>query len=123
MPTETDIQRSIQLELSNGPTRLWRFQIGNFELLDGRRIQVGIAGMSDLLGLHSVTITPDMVGRTLAVFVACEVKNPLAHTEKERLKAQQMYIDAVRRMGGLAGFADSPEDARRILAGEILNGH
>jgi hypothetical protein len=110
--SETDIQRLIQLALSNGATRLWRFPVGNYELIDGRRIQVGVSGMSDLLG-----ITDN--GR----FVAIEVKAPKAHTKPALLEKQRLFVDTVRRLGGLAGFADSPEDAQRILNGELLNGH
>jgi hypothetical protein len=110
--SETDIQRQIQLALSNGDTRLWRFPVGNFELIDGRWLTVGSAGMSDLLGFTAN-------GR----FIAIEVKKPKARTATDLLRAQQAFVDMVRRLGGLAGFAYSIEDARRILNGEILNGH
>lgn len=107
--TETDMQRDIQLHCGIGNTRLWRFQVGNFELIDGRRIQVGIAGMSDLMGLHD--------GR----FIAIEVKTPNGRTDPDRLKAQQMFVAAIRRLGGLAGFARSVDDAKRIIAGELVD--
>lgn len=67
-------------------------------------------GTSDAIGLHAVTITPDMVGRTLAVFVAIETK------DKARLTPQQRaFILNVHRLGGIAGCARSVDDARAIL--------
>jgi hypothetical protein len=101
--TETDIMRGILLACSRGDVRLWRFNVGNFELMDGRRIQSGIAGMSDLMG-----IGPG------GVFLAIEVKTP---TNKQRPKEQVMFIEAVRRMGGRAGFATSIAEAEAIIHG------
>jgi hypothetical protein len=101
--TETDIMRQILLECSHGEVRLWRFNVGNFELRDGRRIQVGIAGMSDLMG-----IGPG------GIFLAIEVKTP---ANKVRPKEQVMFIEAVRRMGGRAGFATSVAEAQAIING------
>ena len=112
---ESDLSRLIQLELSADGVRVWRFPVGSYELADGRRITVGIAGMSDLLGFTPVTVTQDMVGQTLAVFTACEVKRPGAYTDKKRLLSQEMFCAAVRRQGGLAGIANSVEEARVII--------
>ena len=112
---ESDLSRLIQLELSGDGVRLWRFPVGSYELADGRRITVGIPGMSDLLGLTPVEITQGMVGQTLAVFTAIEVKRPGAYTQPARLKAQDMFCATVRRYGGLAGIANSVEEARTIV--------
>lgn len=67
-------------------------------------------GTSDLIGHHTVTITPDMVGRQVAVFVAIEAK------DRGRLTpAQRAFLLAVHRAGGIAGCARSVDDARAIL--------
>jgi hypothetical protein len=115
---ESDLSRLIQIELSADGVRLWRFAVGNYELVDGRRLTVGIPGMSDLLGFTPVTITQGMVGQTLAVFTAVEVKRPGAYTEKKRLAAQDMFCATVRRYGGLAGIANSVEEAR-VIVGQL----
>ena len=67
-------------------------------------------GTSDAIGLHSVTITPEMVGRQIAVFTAIEAKDGADLTAQQRA-----FILNVHRMGGIAGCARSVEDARRIL--------
>lgn len=111
---ESDLSRLIQIELAQSGVRLFRFHVGEFKLARGGVLVVGVPGMSDLLGYTPVTITPAMVGQTVAVFTACEVKTPGGYTEVARLAKQQQFIHIVQRAGGLAGFARSPQDARAI---------
>jgi hypothetical protein len=54
-------------------------------------------GFPDLCGWTSVEITADMVGQTVAVFTAVEVK-----TGSQRLKKmQRKFRDIIIRMGGI----------------------
>jgi hypothetical protein len=97
-------------------TRLFRFQCGEYKLADNRGyIHVGVPGMSDFLGWHTVRITPEMVGRFVPVFTAIETKRLGGHTAKQRLEKQISFIATVRSHGGFAGFAFSAEQAREIL--------
>ena len=108
---ELAIQNAIRLEHGSGPARLWRNNTGALTDQTGRLVRYGLCqGSSDLIGLRSVTITPDMVGQTIGVFVAIEVK------DQGRLTPQQQAVIAmVQQAGGLAGVARSPEEARSIL--------
>lgn len=136
MTSERDTQSRILTEIPDANTRLWRLPVGSYaiattrgkplppgeyRLADGRtiyvgRITVGTAGMSDLIGLRSVVVTPDMVGRRLAVFSAVEVKS-----DRGKLTAEQFaFISVIRSLGGRAGEARSVEEARGILIGEEL---
>lgn len=123
---ERVIQNEIRLALSNGDTRLLRQQAGNLwageatKLRDGsvlirnpRRVEVGFPGLSDLGGWTTVTVTPDMVGRRVAVYLAVEVKTPRGRVSDE----QETFIALVRAAGGRAGVARSVEDAEKIIAG------
>lgn len=67
-------------------------------------------GTSDAIGLHTITITPDMVGRQIAVFTAIEAKDRADLTPQQRA-----FLVNVHRVGGIAGCARSVDDARRIL--------
>lgn len=69
-----------------------------------------VAGPSDAIGLHSITITPDMVGRQVAVFTAIEAKDRASLTPQQR-----RFLLMVHSLGGIAGCARSVDDARRIL--------
>jgi hypothetical protein len=81
-------------------------------LRNARVLHAGlVVGSSDTIGWRSMTITPDMVGRKVAVFAAIEIKNG-----KDRLRPEQkQFIDAVKQAGGIAGVAREPEDAAKIF--------
>lgn len=125
--TEAATKRRIMLDVGRGDVRLFNNPRGigwmgkvlrqtadTVTLLHPRRVDFGLhAGASDLIGFRSVTITPDMVGQTVAVFAAVEVKAPGGkHPVSDE---QRTFIEAVTRAGGLAGVARSPEQARLIL--------
>jgi len=77
-----------------------------------RQIAAGLMapGSSDLIGGTRVKITPEMVGQTILVFTAIEVKKEGGYPSP----AQKDFVDFVIENGGYAGVARSPEDARRI---------
>lgn len=62
---------------------------------------------SDLIGIWPVTVTPEMVGQTLGVFFAVEVKAPgwKFRQSDKRAVAQQNFLTWVSRHGGVAMFA------------------
>lgn len=81
-------------------------------LRNAQRITYGLQpGSSDLIGWQSIEITPDMVGRRVAVFLTIEAKN-----KRGRLSTRQLrWLHAVDQAGGNAGVARSPQDAETIL--------
>lgn len=111
--SEHAIQQSIILAHSKGDTRLLRNNCGQCQTGDGRVIRYGVGnpGGSDLIGLHTVTVTPDMVGQKLAVFTAIEVKTPTGRATEQ----QQRFLVMVKGLGGIAGIARSVQDAGDLL--------
>lgn len=110
---ESHIQSSIWTTLSSlDCVRLFRNNVGTAQTKDGRFIRFGLCeGSSDLIGWTEYVVQPEDVGRTIGVFTAVEVK-----TAKGRATCKQKsFIDAVRRAGGIAGIARSPEEAISIL--------
>lgn len=110
---ERRIQSEIQLAASagGGPARLWRNNVGALRDQRGQLVRYGLCpGSSDLIGLRTITITPDMVGHRIAVFAAVEVKDGGRPTEQ-----QAAFIRIVQQAGGLAGIARSVPDALSIL--------
>ena len=105
--------RSIMLGISKPGVRIWRNNCGALKDADGRLIRFGVAnpGGSDLIGWRSVTVTPDMVGQKIAVFLAIEVKGEHGRATE----AQKNFIARVRADGGLAGVARSIDDALGII--------
>ena len=114
---ETNRLRSIMLGISTPGVRLFRNNCGALKDQDGRLIRFGVAnpGGSDLIGWRSVTVTPDMVGQKIAVFLAIEVKGERGRATDE----QRNFIARVKADGGLAGVARTVDDALAITSPTI----
>ena len=94
---------------------LWRNNVGTLQDRHGRYVTFGLeVGSSDLIGYQTLTITPDMVGQQIAVFLAVEGKREAGGVVSSR---QGRFIDRVKIAGGRAGVARSVEDLQRILQG------
>ncbi len=112
MASEQTIQQEIRIACSTGNTRLFRNNTGTLKDQNGRPVQFGLCkGSADLIGWRTVTITPEMVGSTVAVFLSIEVKTATGRLRPE----QQQWLDAVQAAGGIAGVARSVEDAATLL--------
>ena len=128
MNKETPLLHRIMLALTGVNTRTFRNQVGqgwygktrNIDrgvvvLENARPLKAGLCtGSSDLIGWHSVEITPAMVGRRIAVFTAIEGKTGKTRTTDEQFN----FLEAVRQAGGIALIVrdeDEIEDAVRSL--------
>lgn len=86
---------------------------GGVYIPKAHRFNTGLpAGFSDLFGVVSVTITPDMVGQTIGVFTTIEVKRP---TGRGPTKDQENFLAVMRARGAYAGVARSGDDGLRII--------
>ncbi len=110
---ESKILSEIRLGIPSS-TRLFRQTVGKFWTQQGAPVYVGMKGTPDLVGYTMVKITPAMVGRTVAVYTCLEVKNERGIVAEH----QRMFLDAIKKAGGIAGVARSVEDAHKII-GEI----
>lgn len=115
MVREQSVLKRILLKLSKGDTRLWRNNVGAAKMADGSWVRYGVGGngAADLLGFKSVVITPEMVGQKVAVFLSIEVKSKTGRPRADQL----LWRDLVRRFGGIAGVARTPEEAEKIAKG------
>lgn len=112
---ESDINNRCMIEASRCGAVLMKNVRGLFISLCGtRKVKAGLAvnGSSDLIGWKSIVITPDMVGKRVAVYVAAEIKTATGRVSPE----QQIFIDNVRKAGGIAGICRSEEDIRKLLS-------
>jgi len=78
---------------------------GDVLIKNGRVFHAGLCtGSSDLIGLKSEIITPEMVGKKIAIFVATEVKTKSGRASKEQIA----FIKMVNDLGG-RGFIVTDE--------------
>ena len=113
MPSEQTIQQHIRLACSIGSCRLFRNNTGTLRDINGRPVTFGLCkGSADLIGWRSVTVTPEMVGQTVAIFASIEVKSTSGRVKPE----QQQWLNAVAAAGGIAGIARSVGEAMDILS-------
>jgi hypothetical protein len=98
---------------ARGDVRLWRNNTGAYPLPGGGWLRYGLCpGSADFVGLHSVVITPGMVGKRVAVFFALETKAPKGVLEPH----QERWLNEIKDAGGIAGVARSAEEAEAALA-------
>lgn len=124
---ESDVQQQIQIEGVKYGTQLMRNNSGAFKDAQGRWVRFGLGNVSknhgdkikssDLVGFTRITITPEMVGKTLAVITTVEVKETgwKRNLKDKRENAQDAFISWIRAAGGFAGFASSIEEFRKII--------
>lgn len=113
MKSENENSNEIRAALNTGKNRAWRNNIAKLQVR-GRWVNFGIPGPggSDLIGIHSLTITPDMIGKRVAVFTAIEVKSDTGNPTGDQLA----FIDFISAMGGIAGVARSADEALAIIS-------
>lgn len=107
MKNEATVQAEARLEASRLGWRLWRNNCGAMMDDKGRLVRYGLANETpkpplksgDLIGLRSVVITPDMVGKTIGQFVSLECKREDGGIV---LPEQQAWCDLINALGGYA---------------------
>lgn len=108
-------------------TALWRNNVGALQDENGTWVRYGLGNTSkrliekwkpsDYIGPTPVLIRPDHVGKRLGIFTAIEAKKTgwkLQPSDKHGA-AQAHFMNTVANLGGIAGFAQSPDCIRRIL--------
>lgn len=96
----------------SAPTTV-RLQPGDVVIHQARPLHAGLCeGSSDLIGWTEKTVTPDMVGKPIAIFTAVEVKGDSGRATAEQLN----FISRVRQAGGIAGIARNPQEAQGLIS-------
>lgn len=128
MSSEIVVQQQTQLQfcrLTNGV--IFRNNSGACTDETGRLIRYGLGhtssqqvrewASSDLIGITPTLIQPHMVGYSLGVFTALEIKPSDWHMRPgdKRAIAQAKFHTIVREACGYAGFVTDPADIPRII--------
>jgi hypothetical protein len=117
---ESVIQHAARLRLgAEQGCAFWRNNVGVAEFFNEsglQRVAYGLAeGSSDLVGIASLIITPDMVGKRVGRFTAFELKQIGGSTKKSRAEKQRMWRELVIELGGWAEVLTHENQARGAL--------
>lgn len=95
----------------NGSKRHLRFGLGNISKAWNEKF-----ASSDRIGGTPILITPDMVGQVVLVLTSIEVKREgWTFTGKGSEPQQKEWIDLIKQRCGIAGFASSVDEYRKIV--------
>lgn len=119
--SEAGVQSRMRLAAAMAGVHAWRNNVGAMEdPHTGRVIRFGLANDSaalsvrlkshDLIGIKPRLITQCDVGRTIGQFWSRECKAPGAHTDKDRLEAQERFMLLVLASGGDSKITSDPGD-------------
>ena len=125
--SESATSKTCELMSAKYGARIWRNNSGATKDENGRMIRYGLGNTSsrinavmkssDYIGFIPVTITPDMVGKRIAQFMALEMKKPgwkLLPSDK-RGQAQAAFGSIVANGGGVFSFISAPQQFEELL--------
>ena len=119
---ESEREKLIRIELSKQNLVAWRNNVGHgwvatrvqhfrdrgyAVLRNPRPIHFGLAvGSSDEIGYYSLIVTPEMVGKKIAVFAAVECKSATGRLSEE----QKNFLSVLKDAGAIAFVAKTAAD-------------
>lgn len=119
--TETNLMHKIMLSVSTLPgIRIFRNNVGVARYGEYCKkckfatqwVKYGLfEGSSDLIGWKTIQVTPDMVGKNIAVFTAIEIKTKSGSPTKEQIN----FIEVVKKSGGISGIVRDEKEALLLL--------
>lgn len=115
---ETNVSKATQVEACDHDCRLFRNNRGLFFTMSGQKVRAGLEseGASDNIGFAQITITPEMVGKKVAVLLVVESKKPDWKKVLTKIeKSQQDFIDFVRHWGGFGFFCNDAKNFKMHL--------
>jgi len=93
---------------SLAPGQVYKAKGGERVVVDPYPIKAGLCvGSGDIIGIDSVVITPDMVGKRVAIFCSWEVKSGTGRASTEQIN----FARFVRNAGGVAEVVRSEQEA------------
>lgn len=114
MNQETKVQNASFLRIGQRQDVLaWRQQVGKYRAMNNpdQIISVGVPGMADSMMVVAVTVTPEMVGRTIGLAVAAEFKTATG----KQAEAQKRWQRAFEARGGIYRLVRSPDEMEQLV--------
>lgn len=127
---ETTAKRQVLLRAGQWKSKLFKNNTGVAYTKDNRPVFFGLGNEGkknddsirtpDDVGWTKITVTPDMVGKEIAIFTAIDSKKlgfrvKSNYPKGTREYGQNLFFDKVKTDGGIAGFASCPQDVDNIM--------
>ena len=91
-------------------------EAGDVLVQQGRFFTAGLCvGSSDLIGFKSIEITPEMIGKKIAIFTAAEIKTQFGKASKEQIA----FINMINSLGGIGFIARNENQALEFINRKI----
>ena len=124
--SESEVQQLVQIEGPAYHCILMRNNVGALKDANGRIVRYGlnnnsptqnaVSKSSDLIGIKTIVVTQEMVGKTVGILTAIEVKKEgWKYKATKREIAQLNFLEWVKKRGGIAGFVSSVEGFKSIM--------
>lgn len=98
---------------TRGDVRIWRNNVGAYQYAPGKYLRYGLCnGSADFIGLYSMIVRPEHVGKRVAIFFAPESKA----RGKDADSHQETWLQEIIDAGGIAGVARNGDEADRLIA-------
>lgn len=124
---EAKVLRDVLAACNAGAVRLFRNTVGTayvgvaaylaggaVKIEKPQRVRVGLqTGSGDLIGWHSRIITPEDVGKRVAIFTSIECKS----SQGREMPHQANWREQVIAAGGIAGTVKSAGEAVQVITG------
>lgn len=114
---------AIRLAGSKLGMRLFRNVRGMFYTKDGREIKAGLMAdhSGDLVGWTCIEITPDMVGRTVAVYTEIEAKkSSWKKPTNQHERDQENRLQKIRKAGGIGAMLNDEKKLKKTIDAYIV---
>lgn len=85
---------------------------GDVVIRQARAFNAGLCkGSSDFIGFKSVVVTPEMVGTTVAIFLASEIKTKSGKASPDQI----LFTNMVNKFGGIGIIVTDENEAVELL--------
>jgi len=85
---------------------------GDVIIRQARAFNAGLCkGSSDFIGFKSMVVTPEMVGTTVAIFLASEIKTKTGKASPEQI----LFTNMVNKFGGIGIIVTDENEAVELL--------
>ncbi len=114
---ETKIMADVGVTLSDKNYLIYRNNVGEGRMRSGRWVQFGLCvGSSDYIGIKTIIVKPEDVGKKLGLFCAFEIKTEDGEISDE----QQNFLNIIEAHGGVTDVLRSNKEAEKLPNAEFV---